>query len=984
MTTPSAISLYAWRRLMAHLHTAGDWPRLFELLETKPFLADQVEGLGGFQASGGDLEAYALPAAIEAPDWQRFLHYAALALNLRGLAEDLAEPAILRALALRGDASLHLALDAAGRLADPFRQARALAAVASGCLDGAARQDVLRQLEGRLDDLAHEAAVAAQHGETLAAIAREAGPDLQPRWTAWIDRLAPTQATQVWRAVAEAWLRRDDPLAPELWTALEALGDPSQILAFVPAGLGTKNLKEPEQVLLRQEALLPDPRDRQLAGATLLGELALRHPERACAAWEAWSTRSPLDWSTELIDRGREVLGRMDPQRLGEIAASIEDPSARAALRVVVLENQRTAEAASTALAELRNVPDGPVKLHWSLRYLAARSSKPQDEVGRQVLAAGRYLHAIGFTADVHDLARWLDLVALHLPNQTSDQLDAVLWSPAFTPEKVLPLADAASQKRILELLLERAERCAAALSATEAEGFVLRKNLMIRAACRLCEVTRSLEGLAEVVTRLLPEEEDELRSQLAPRLAALSGAVLPLVDEVCAGIGDRRLQLVTILQSTPAIPPKTLEPANLYAALVRIESLQDECRGLTALLETPSDPRDLIQRLVLPIRDPLIRTRTLLRVARHTLAFEISCHDHPDRLAPLELVRWLITTETDDELASLTPEIAELGAGAGRARATAEVQEAARQLAALETVDWPVRREALEDLLARVARGLFPACEAAKALVTILRLPVQLRPETARQKLRQQWLEILPLIAAAADRLPDKPLRTVRRVLQESPRDFSQDAALPRVLSLCLATATEREKIAESISTTAGSSELQALAYLLTEHSPHLVPGIVKQLPAPECARLALRLIRHGWLREDRARELLPCLAGDGDRAEAEIWCGPEKGDEAAWTERAALWMAGKADSPSDPPIQPLLARLWGAPGLWRTALAWAVKDAPQRGRPQGEAVLRTWLHAHLAPSPGRGRPKGLADAADAEKALGLALRLGPDRSSR
>ncbi len=97
--TMSSSSRYALRGLMAHLHATGSWPRLFDLLETKPFLADQVKGLGGFQASGEDLETYALAGAIEARDWQRFLHYAALALNLRGLAEDLTEPTILRALA---------------------------------------------------------------------------------------------------------------------------------------------------------------------------------------------------------------------------------------------------------------------------------------------------------------------------------------------------------------------------------------------------------------------------------------------------------------------------------------------------------------------------------------------------------------------------------------------------------------------------------------------------------------------------------------------------------------------------------------------------------------------------------------------------------------------------------------------------------------------------------------------------------------------
>lgn len=868
---------YALRGLVSHLFTHEDWPRLFALLETKPFLADQTEQLGGFQASGGDLETYALAAAITARDWPRFLHYAALALNLRGLAEDLAAPEILRALARRGEASLALALDTAGRLADPFRQARALAAVVSGCEDGPARQDALRDLEGRLDDLTRDAPGRAS-AEDLMAIAREVGPDLHTHWPGWIERLVPDQASRIWRAVAEGWLRRGDPLAPELWQALAALGDSSQILAFAPAGLGAMDLPAPGEILQRLEALLPDLQDRQRAGASLLGHFARKHPARACIAWEEWSSQSPLIWSTELIDRGSEVLGRLTSQRIEEIAASIADPSVRAALRVVVLEARHTSEAAEAALAELRNVPDSPGKLHWSLRYLTARPAEPHDLVRRQVIAIGRHLHVIGFTTEIHDLARWLDLVALHLKDQISAQLDAVLWSPELTPENVLALADAVTQPKILDLLLERAERSAAALAPTEAEGFTFRKNLLIRATCRRCVLSESLEILRRIAERLLPEEEDELRELLAPQLAALDGKGPKLAQEVCTGIGDRRLQLVTLLRSAPQIPAETLAPASLYAALARIEILQDEHRGLAALLETPSDPRELLQRHILPIQEPRIRTRALLRLARHTLAFEIACHKRPDRLAPLELVRWLLTTETDEELASLTPEIAALGAEAGGDRALAEVQEAARRLAALETVAWPIRREALEDLLARVAAGLLPPPKAARALVTILRLPRQLRPEAARQELRQHWLEILPLIAAAVERLPDQHKKPVRRAFQESLSDFHLDAISPGNLM-------------------------------------------------------------------------------------------PPRADEAT--------------DPSDPRSEPFLKRLWNDPETWRPALGWTVQDSLRRGRPQGEAALRLWLHAHLAPSPGRGRPQGLDDAARAEKALQLALRLGPERSS-
>lgn len=974
---------YALRGLASHLFTHQDWPRLFDLLETKPFLADQAEQLGGFQASGEDLETYALPAAIEVQDWQRFLHYAALALNLRGLAEDLAAPEILRALARSSRASLDLALDAADRLANPFRQARALAAIASGCEDGSERDGVLRELEGRLDDLAREAGGQAEWAKTLTAVARDVGPDFQARWTEWAGRLTSTQVAQIWRAVAEGWLQRGHAEAVGLWQALEAIREPSLIVGLAPAGLGALNLERPAEILRRLEALLPDPLDRQRAGATLLGELARQSPkqaERACAAWEEWSTHSALAWSADLVDRGRGVLGRLNAQRIEEIAASLQDPSAYTALRVVVLEARRTSEAAAAALDSLRNVPDGPEKLHWSLRYLSARPAKPQEEIRRQVLAAGRYLQAIGFAAEIRDLARWLDLVALHLPQQLGPQLDAVLWSTALLENRVPALAEAATQTTVLDLLIERAERTAAALSSTEAEGFALRKDLLIRAACRRCVLTRSLDGLGHIAERLLPEEEDELRELLAPQIALLSEDGPRLAEEVCAGIGDRRRRLVATLRSTPVIAPEILAPANLYAALAQVDILEDESRGLAALMETPSNPRDLLERIVLPIREPGIRTCALLRLARHTLAFEIEHHDPPDRLLPLELVRWLLTSETDEELAALTPEIAELGAGAGGARAIAEVQEAARQLAALETVAWPVRREALEDLLARVSRGLLTDAEAGKALVTILRLPAQLRPETARQKLNEQWLDILPLVIAAADRLPEKYLRPIRRALQESLHGFRQEAAFQKVFALCLASAEERTKAVDVLGT-ADTAELQALAYLLIRHAPHRIAEVAGRLPAHECARLALRLIRHGWLQDEAARALLPCVAGDASEAEADLWCGPEKGDEAAWIKRTALWIAGEAPSPSDPRTEPLRERLWRNPGLWRPALAWAVQDSLRRGRPHGEATLRTWLHTHLAPAPGHGRPQSLEEAERVEAALQRATRLGPDR---
>src|SRR3954466_3088689 len=160
---------YQFRRIVAHLSEAEAWPKIFDLLETKPFLADQADHFGGFEPSGADVERHAVPAAIRLADWNRFLRYASVALNLRGLAESLAEPDILRALVR--DGRLRLARDVVDRLSDPLRRTQARSVLASACRSRSdLLPDLLRSVEEDLED-------AAPTPTALAAIARSLGPE---------------------------------------------------------------------------------------------------------------------------------------------------------------------------------------------------------------------------------------------------------------------------------------------------------------------------------------------------------------------------------------------------------------------------------------------------------------------------------------------------------------------------------------------------------------------------------------------------------------------------------------------------------------------------------------------------------------------------------------------------------------------------------------------------------------------------------------
>lgn len=965
---------YACERLIAHLAGAGECERLFELVEKRGFLAHQADFLKAFGRTSEDVETFLLPAAIAAGAWDRFLHFAALALNLRGLAEDLAEPEILGALARsEHEHAIKLALDAVGRLIGLWDQAEALAAVAAGCpASNPRRKEVLDLLCDRLDDFPAALHDQTRAGEALLAIAAQVGPELQERWPGWIRHFAPDRVGEIRLALATRWLQEDDALSPGLWQSLEALGNPSQVMAIAPQRLADLKPADPEEVIARLGPLLPGTARRQEAGAAFLGRLAEHDPARAMAAWEAWTARERPTWTPRILRAAAGILGHLPPPQLAAMTAAISDPSALAVLRVAVLEKRSTRENAAAALTAVAAMPDDEDKLHWSLRSLTALPQEPSKEVSRMVTIMGEHLHSIGYAVDGDELARYLDLVAVHLSGATRTRLECIVWSYGLPPEKLLQIARATTQPAVARLLLERAERYAAAVSATESAGFELRRQFVINAACSHVRLTKSLEVLPGTIERLLPEEEDELRETLAPRLLAAQDA-----RGLCEAITDQRRRVATRLRlAAQEDLAEELTPSRLYASLAQVAALEEERSGLAALLERPDNPQGLLQQHVLSLR--ALRTRALLRVARHAIAFEREAfRDHPDLLLPAELVRWLLIPENNEELIELTPEITEISAAAGGKRAVQEVQEASRRLAGLVQTSRGSALQALEEIVSRAAAGLLTGRQAAEALTTMARLPRDLQPETARQALRACWSEILPWIAAAADRLPTREQKRVRAGIQQGVAALGAGEQRKNVFRLCLATPAERAGLVPELETASDPETLRALLYLEASSRPGRAADLLRRLPEPASTELALRLIRHRWLPPEEARELASHLTG-GALAEADIWLGPASPGDSAWIQRAAFWLSQEGKTPSQPEIEPVLEALRQAPDLACRALAGELVAALRRGRrSHGEAFLRTWLHARLPVRWGHSHPEGAQRIKEARESLQRALTL-------
>ncbi len=1026
---------FLFRHAAHHTAKAGKpevWQHFFRAVESHQHLDRQAGHFGNFELTSDDLETYCLPAIVKLQDWDRFVHYSLIAANLRGLAEALAGEDVLEPLTRHG--RLDLAESLAGSLSDPLRRARARAVIA-GALD---RKQVAfdRLFESLLEDL--DAAPKPDDGEaaeswcrTLETAAERLAPDLQEHWAPWICCLGawPDLADRARRAVANGLIANGDLEDPLLWETIGAVGDAGYLLDTLPRRLAAQKPGEPWRLLEPLHGLKPHgewlswPACAAIAGRLAAGE--------ATALWrqvaEAWE---PAPWSLELVAAGRELWAKLAPEDFDQLAGGIGDVTVQAALRVVRLEQLPGNDAeggAAAALAAVDRVPFPPQRLHWSLRYLAAR---PRDaELERGVVAVGAHLARRRYAVPASELCRFLDLVAKVFPQRLRLEVQNVLWAPESRAETLRTLALEAQATELLEELLERVERYASTVASNEAAGFELRLEVLVTVTRRLCARRENLTALDQAVERLLPEEEDTLRAAVAEEMVGVGrGDLAREASRLIRGRLRRRTRLATA--AGPELE-KLLAPGALYEAVADVDVVADECRALGALLEAPLDPDDLARRRLEEIRGKGRVIQALVDLAWHAFVFQ-DLHlsrrrqDRPAALIPLR--RALGVVESDAWLVALTPELAALGSRLGGTQALAELKEASERILAQSSVPWRLREEALERLLARLlgssAEGeekpSVDRCRVAAAFIDWLAdLPRTLGDKPEAKELRRHWHRVFPRIVAGFERLPEAataylqhPWRTRLGLAPpaggRAPRKASTselrgklrprwaDARLDRfrgawgdlmpaqekILELCFAPREERlRRAAEAeADVKADPDVLHALIYLLAAGAPQQVPALVKRLPPAERDRLVLRWIRNGWAPEQNG-ELLAILDPERVRL-GKVWHGlhddPE--DEDAWITAIREMISGSELDPSDPRTVELQRRLWRLdrqrhlPEL-ATATVGALDSGGRKG---GERGLRLFLNALVAPrfghkgsDPQRERLESVAAAARRARSL-------------
>lgn len=999
---------FAFRQLIHHLMSTGTEHSLWRLLETKTYFADQARYLGSFHQSSNDLEEAVLPTAIRTGDWNRFLHYALVALNLRSLADRLSEEELLGILVRRG--YTELALDAAGRLADQFRRLNARTAIGIH-LDRTGRHfaELLEPLREDLENLPppKDKTSADRSRGILIELARAFGLELEVA----LERQADTWPEALWTRglndelwVAAAWGclgRSAGKPGEDTWFFLAKVHSPEVVSNHLPEMLASvKDIEDAEEILTRVRAL--ETVGEELlwrCRLALLSNLSNRQPEVARDLWRRWRQPSPVPWSTDLVVLGADFLGHQPQKELEHLVADIRDVEARVALWLAGLYGRKArGEAAgiegmaASARAAIDALPQAE-QPGWMLLWISAVHTFPVPGLGVELVRLETLLRQTAYAASGEMMTTFFDLAAVLSPRHLRVWLADAILTSTHGSELLLVLAERASEEGVLKTLWQHSESYLLGLTLSTDEATALWTQILTTLASRLTVLCRDLFYLEEACSKV--RDEDALR---AAAVAALADAgQTELAARVCAGINgsrERRLAELRFLSGTAAIEePLVLD--ELYEALASVDEAEDEMKILASLSSPERSIETLFRRWLASLVHHHRQVPALIRLLEHR-AGGSGVARREQRVGWHILEKAMANSPPDSSLVALVPELPVLSRPLGMDRAATEVYESFRQLLRLTQIPWSDRRWALESLLARIdaiffARPSRPSGRAWRVAELFRALAAELFTVDEPLEAREQ---LLPPLVAVVERLPPEVARHLRH-LRPSRRlskgwlslgvgHGSRPDALAesRILSFYMAGDAQRLSSARRLLTDPGTSprEVQVLAYLLSNRNPEMVPALVAILPASmERDDLSLRLIRHGWIAGEMAGDLLDQIHDPLLNLEGNLWRDLEANGgnaEETWCQKLTAFVAQRDLDPDDLRYEPWLRALREeGSGRGLPDLAEAFRRTLASGS-TGRAwcTLRTWLHAREG---GNGPSQGTSDAR--EFALRRALRLSP-----
>jgi hypothetical protein len=997
-------STYLYTSLIRHLYDAHAWSRLFELVETKHFLAHKADFFATFQPILDDLEIYVIPAAIATGNWNRFLLYTLISNNLRNLSENLGEPRVFALLLANGQQSL--AEDLARRSPAALRPEMYAAIAAELSRDDPQYSKLLRVI---VEDIAslpapRDLSDAKARTTLLAKVVFYLGLEFIAPHERFLKTIEawPEFKSSIWIAAAQGYLARGIELS-YFWEAVRRIDNSQALVDLLPRSVLEASEPLSPYQLLEDLEFLPI-QDDAVFWYTWMASLARQaryDPQGCMELWHDFTSDRRVPWSPELVELGRDFLSCFPPAEIEELYLSM-DPLARVTLRTVILEANPDLQKAEAAYWSLQDLPWNPGRIHWTLRYLLARPSEPVTRTRSEALSTLRRLSSSLESLSSLDLARVLDVTSRYLPKEVSSQL-RLLAKSRHLSARFLEIAGHSRSIDVLETIRLHANELADDLAPAASRQRIYEALLRLT-NLKICCLWGDAASLGASLSLLDAKHADELCAEVAEALA-LKG-YLQQAREACDKIKQPSLRLRTFLSVLPPdlVPPDLLTPRKLYEAAASTR-LSDREVALFTDLARNTAKQDYVRRYLVATNERGEHPRDAsfhfpLRFQKEVTRFVVD-DPEPDPARHLRQIRKALIDLHHSRLSD------------ARFHAT----QILSTILMMSSISWPAKRQVIEWLLAMIEEvnrkenvSVSTHRLLAQAVESIARLPSEILDPEIRKVIQADWHEVFPLLIAFVERQPEQVRdhlrvglvssleslsRRLRRKLSNAP-DRTSDSPntfvlhrwarhlvdegshlhtpLPpkqlEMIELCLGDTEAREWKARSLlfQTRPDLPVLRACALLLTRDRPQLVELIASRWMAPESRDdLCLSLIRSGACPRGHATTLSSFISDPATSLEARIWLDLQSSTDDFSTGLAcfAQLVSDFGIDPVDPSFQTVFYRIWAEmPKQATSHLAESVQVALRGGdRQRREAALVLWLHAFLAAERNSGNDQALQE---------------------
>lgn len=624
--------------LPKYLIKGDQYDELISLIDSGEYFSYKAE-IAGVETLTDDLENYIIPYCITKKDWAHFLHYTVLDLNLKGLAEQLSEEIIVKALISNN--RIEFVQHIINQISQPLKRVN-IRSILLGMMDKQIESAqvgyflllVQNQIEMDLAEAtSHENVSARELAKSLGKITQFldidfAYPIVQP-YLHLITNQTGDDFDTFWLMLAKAVTKKYLKYKSLFWEVLHRVKSQDLLVHYLYSLLSPEYLENIEETLFFLSQLNLQP-EVFLEVSVYIRSYLLR--ESDTAIWNTYILSMPciydVKWEMIAHKNRLALLSLMSVDQIDDLVFAADLIETKVA--ILIATNNRIPSNSINQILHWVDCLDMASQTHWYLELIKCEdfeSDKLLSSIKSRVLASAFHFR------QHEDVLNFLSCISIYETRNLQSYFDLLVFAKATRPDTLLYLANNCSNIGVLNIFSRNIEKYISEVGATvfydDAQKFKLRRELLFSLLYAACKLHSEADKKIILNDKLFAPEFDEVYP-----------IIVRLIDEGLVGeakellnyLQDPKKRFFVSLQLIAAgedvdnlISSEFLSISSLYSIFANTLPFDDVILAHEILLDHPADAITLSSQKVNALSDNTQKIDVLLRLAEHNLSYQLA-----------------------------------------------------------------------------------------------------------------------------------------------------------------------------------------------------------------------------------------------------------------------------------------------------------------------------------------------------------------------